>query len=212
MEKRIQFREKTLADFSAAHQQSVSRSVELLAKQNEEARLRNIQLLRDVGAAAGNQVNRRRLGSSTRTAEQLNRARESYLSFTEKLLPTWKDHQSQQVSPLLRIMCLKTDLFLSVQREGILRKLAKEKQDTERRREKTLREMHRDRQLDIAVEEERRKLLLALSLEERDRLEAEAEAALLRQQGRVLDQVLQKEFVEFGEEYQRHVESKCEYG
>jgi hypothetical protein len=97
VEKRIQFREKTLADFSAVHAQSVARSVEITAKQNEAARMRNIQLLRDVGAAAGYQYDRRRLGSNTRNSEHLNKAKEQYFAFTEKLLPTWKDHQSVQV-------------------------------------------------------------------------------------------------------------------
>lgn len=99
MEKRIEFREKTLADFSAAHAKSVARSVEILAKQNEAARMRNIQLLREIGTAAGYQYDRRRLGSKTRNAEHLNKAREQYFAFTEKLLPNWKDHQSIQVMP-----------------------------------------------------------------------------------------------------------------
>lgn len=68
--------------------------------------------------------------------------------------------------------------------------------------------MYRDRQLEIAVEEERRQLVLALTLEERDRLEAQAHKAMLREQGKAMDHVLRQEFTEFGNEYQKHVESK----
>jgi hypothetical protein len=72
----------------------------------------------------------------------------------------------------------------------------------------TMRDMYRDRQLEIAVEEERRKLVLALTLEERDRLESEAHSAMLREQGKALDHVLRQEFADFGNEYQKHIESK----
>lgn len=72
----------------------------------------------------------------------------------------------------------------------------------------TLQEMYRDRQLEVAVEEERRKLVLALTLEERDRLEAQAHSAMLHEQGRAMDSVLQQEFAEFGSEYRKHVEGK----
>mmetsp|Transcript_14403 Transcript_14403/g.21600 ORF Transcript_14403/g.21600 Transcript_14403/m.21600 type:complete len:785 (+) Transcript_14403:74-2428(+) len=191
LEKRIQLRESTLAEFSSAHEKSIERMRQVALKQNEAARARNRELLNSICAAEGSMANRSKRAVSSRSSSQLEHAKKSYLSFTEKLRPYWREQQT-------------------IQQMGILKQLQREKESAETRRERTLRDMEREHQLRVAMEQERRQLLLSLSLEQRDALEATAQAEILREQGRAVEEVISEEFNSFGEEYQRQVSGAAE--
>ncbi len=60
----------------------------------------------------------------------------------------------------------------------------------------------------MAVEEERRQLLLALSLEQRDQLEASAQYHVLKDQSKAIESELQSQFHSFGDQYERYIAGK----
>jgi hypothetical protein len=150
---------------------------EKIQVQNTSARERNLHFFQEVNYATGyvqDQRNRHLGRSNARTASQsshdLHEAQKNYLRFSEKLLPSYREHQAMQ-------------------QLGALHQMKLEKEQAEVRRQASLREMERHHQLQCAVEQERRQLVLALALEERDRLAAAAEKRILQAQGRAVDQV-----------------------
>jgi hypothetical protein len=164
-------------DFTAAHQKSMQRLHKEVQKQNISARERNLHFFQEVNYATGSIQDQRNryLGKSnarttSKSSQQLEQARTNYLRFSEKLLPSYRDHQAMQ-------------------QLGALHQMKLEKEQAEVRRQMALREMERSHQLQCAMEQERRQLVLALALEERDKLAAEAEKRILQAQGRAVDQV-----------------------
>lgn len=148
-----------------------------IQQQNASARERNQHFFQEVNYATGHiqDQRNRHLGMSnartvSKSSRQLEQARNNYLKFSEKLLPSYRDHQAMQ-------------------QLGALHQMQLEKEQTEVRRQASLRDMERTHQLQCAVEQERRQLLLALALEERDKLAAAAEQRILQAQGRAVDQV-----------------------
>lgn len=150
---------------------------EKIQKQNLAAKERNQHFFQEVNYATGSiqDQRNRHLGLSnartvSKSSRELEQARNNYLKFSEKLLPSYRDHQAMQ-------------------QLGALHQLKLEKEQTELRRQANLREMERTHQLQCAVEQQRRQLVLALALEERDKLAAAAEQRILQAQGRAVDQV-----------------------
>lgn len=72
----------------------------------------------------------------------------------------------------------------------------------ESRRQRSIYEIERERQMEVALEEERKQLLLALALEQRDNLTSSAKSALLRQHGQSMDIAIKNEFKEFENTYE----------
>ena len=152
-----------------------------IQQQNVSAKERNQHFFQEVNYATGviQDQRNRHLGlnharSASKSSHQLEQARNNYLKFSEKLLPSYRDHQAMQ-------------------QLGALHQMQLEKEQTEVRRQVTLREMERSHQLQCAVEQERRQLMLALALEERDKLAAAAEQRILQTQGRAVDQVSEEQ-------------------
>lgn len=177
LEKRIEQREATLVDFAAAHQKSMDRLHKKIEAQNISARERNQNFFQEVNFATGSiqdQRNRHLGMGNARTASQSSRqlenARNNYMRFSEKLQPSYRDRQAMQ-------------------QLSALHQLKLEKEQAEVRRQAGLRNQQRAHELECAVEQERRQLVLALALEERDRLAAAAEQRILQAQGRAVDQV-----------------------
>ena len=151
-----------------------------IQQQNVSAKERNQHFFQEVNYATGviQDQRNRHLGlnharSASKSSHQLEQARNNYLKFSEKLLPSYRDHQAMQ-------------------QLGALHQMQLEKEQTEVRRQVTLREMERSHQLQCA-EQERRQLMLALALEERDKLAAAAEQRILQTQGRAVDQVSEEQ-------------------
>lgn len=148
-----------------------------MRQQNISARERNRKIFEEVNYATGaiRDQRSRHFGKSsalteTKASRDLEQAKLNYLKFSEKLLPSYREQQAMQQLSALHQMKL-------------------EKEQAELRRQTSLREMERQHQLQCAVEQERRQLVLALALEERDKLAAAAEQRILQAQGRAVDQV-----------------------
>lgn len=177
LDRRIEQRESTLVDFMSAHVKSKERLHDKIKQQNIAARERNRKFFEEVTYVTGSlqEQRSRHFGKSgnrteTKASRELEQARLNYLKYSEKLLPSFREQKAMQ-------------------QLGALHQMKLEKEQTEVRRQTALREMEKQHQLQCAVEQERRQLVLALALEERDKLAAAAEKRILQAQGRAVDQV-----------------------
>ena len=172
---------------------------EKIEKQNLSAHKRNQQFFQEVNYATGVVQDRRNrhLGKSnarnaSKSCRQLEQARKNYLLSSEKLMPVYRDRQVMK-------------------QLGALHKLKIEKEQAEIRRQASLREIERTHQIQCALEQERRQLMLTLALEERDKLAAVAEERILQTHGKAVDEVIQQEFETFGEEYSKNIDGKIRF-
>ena len=184
-EKSTEMRLATLSEFAVAREESRGRLLQTFQRETVEARARNQALLQEL-----EQVKRstwmggRREGS----AMKLREARGRYTKAIEGILPLWKRQQREEHHEQL----------FRIQRE---RELVQDRRDrAERARDE-------EEKLRSALESERRELMLTLALEQRDRIQSGAQMALLRAQGKAVDETLVEEVERLRAEAQRVVEA-----
>ena len=184
-EKSTEMRLATLSEFAVAREESRGRLLQTFQRETVEARARNQALLREL-----EQVKRstwmggRREGS----AMKLQEARGRYTKAVEEILPLWKRQQREEHHEQL----------FRIQRE---RELVQDRRDrAERARDE-------EEKLRSALESERRELMLTLALEQRDRIQCGAQMALLRAQGKAVEETLVEEVERLRAEAQRVVEA-----
>lgn len=164
----------TIEEFRLAKEESRQRLARVFEEESKEARRRNQQILREIDMAMSP------LSATLRrpSKESLQEAKKKYLSAVEEILPRWKQQQLET-------------------HHETLRRLRTEKELARDRRSRIEEERVREERARIAVEQERRELAMMLALENRDRIRANAQAALLKTQGRAVDQAIAQELDSF---------------
>jgi hypothetical protein len=170
VEKKIEMRVATLAEFTVAKEESRNRLVRIFEEESKDAKTRHLNVLRDLSLTLNSVPSK---VDSTRKAS-LVEAKKKYLKSVEEILPRWKRQQLEA-------------------HHEVLRKLQFEKDLAQERRAKQSNDRLAEEKLKIAVEQERRELKLMLALEQRDQIRSNAQAVLLRAQGRAVDDAIAEE-------------------
>ena len=146
----------------------------MFEEESKEAKRRNLQILQEIGQALSP------VAPTSRSASKasLQEAKRKYVRTVEEILPRWKQQQMEA-------------------HHETLRRLQTEKELARERRSRIDEERIREERARIAVEQERRELAMMLALESRDKIRANAQAAILKTQGRAVDLAIGEELERF---------------
>ena len=154
---------------------------------NEKAKIRNIQLIDDIIAAAIQaKVDIAAITSSSSSSlssslRKLKEAKHKYYQTADHLLPSWKQMQ----------IALK---------EQDIKKLQSEKVAASQRRKTVMEILEKEEEIKSNLEQERRGLVLALALEQRDQLQAKALSVLRQEESKRVDDAILNELTKTGKE------------
>jgi len=196
-------RRKSLETSSSVHANAVKehrhkRSIELQKRlndiviDNENAKIRNTQLIDEVIAAAIQaKVDIAAIkssytssytsssSSSSSSIRKLKEAKQKYYQTADHLLPSWKQLQLAQ-------------------KDQELRALQADKAAAATRRKVVVDILEKEEEIKTKLEQERRGLVLALALEQRDQLQAKAIAMMRQEESKRVDDAILKEITKTG--------------
>eukprot|EP01038_Epipyxis_sp_PR26KG_P017167 gene17167-23651_t len=185
LENKTLLRLETLKEFNNIKKESQKRLVEAVAKQNEEAKLRNLQLLDNIHRVVGIETNStaNTLLTSTKSDVLLKEAKEKYVKHVEATLPLY--HRNN-----------------ALKQEEKIKKIKLEKLASIKRREALKIELMKEDFLKNELENQRRELVLSLALEQRDLLESNTNSLIMANEGKALDKIIFNQIESMNSEFQ----------